>query len=95
MTFSEMFMGLATPMAKKVLTALGFGTITYTGASAVLNTVATSMKDGFAGLSGDVLALLTMAGVFEAFAIGIGGISGAIAMMAFKRMGLITGTASA
>lgn len=91
-TLSELLMGLTAPIVMRAAGALGIGTIAYTGASSVLDTLTSAAKAAWSGLGADVLSLLAMAGVFESMAITMGGLGGAIAMMAFKRLGLITGT---
>lgn len=90
MDLSGLLAGVAWPMVSRVLTALGLGVVTYTGMSTAITTAVNAAKTAWSGLGMEVLQLLSMAGIFEAISISIGGITGALALIAFKRFGLIT-----
>jgi hypothetical protein len=78
------------PIVSRVMAALGIGTVTYTGASAAITQTLSLAKNAFAGMAGEVLQLLAMAGVFDALAITSGGIMSGLAWMVMKRFALQT-----
>lgn len=78
------------PLVSRVLSSLGVGTITYVGADTALGSALTQAKAAFAGIGADILALLAMAGAFDAMAIMSGGIVSGLAWMVMKRFALQT-----
>lgn len=86
---------LSWPIVSRVLTALGFGTVTYTGASAALDGVLNAAKDAALGLTGGAVQILAMAGLFDYMAITAGGIVASLTWLVLKRFALQAGTASA
>lgn len=92
-TLAEWLARISWPLITRVLTAAGIGTVTYTGASTALNTALGSVKTALAGIGGDVLQLLAMAGFFEAMAISAGGIVSGLSWLVLKRFALQAGTA--
>lgn len=75
--------------AKKVLAALGIGWLSFEGFQAALDGVINSVSGNWAGLAGDVGQFLALTGIGEAFGIMLGGISGMIVLLAFKRLGAV------
>jgi hypothetical protein len=92
-TLAEWLARISWPLITRVLTAAGIGTVTYTGASTALNTALGSVQTALAGIGGDVLQLLAMAGFFEAMSITAGGIVSGLSWMVLKRFALQSGTA--
>lgn len=90
MDLSGLLSGLAWPAVSRVMGSLGLGVVSYTGLSAAMSTAVSAAKAAWSGAGADILALLTMAGVFESIAISIGGLTGGLALIAFKRLGLVT-----
>ncbi len=83
------------PLVSRVLTALGFGYVTYEGASTAVDAALSAAKASVGGIGTDVAALLAKAGFFDFMAITSGGIVSGLAWMALKRMALqTTGPAS-
>lgn len=78
------------PLVSRVLTSLGVGTVTYTGADTALSSALTAAKSAFVGIGSDVLALLAMGGFFDAMAITAGGIVSSLTWMVLKRFALQT-----
>jgi hypothetical protein len=60
---------IAGSLAGRVLLSLGFGFMTYTGVSVTLGWLKTQMLAGFAGLSPQILGLISMMKVGEAISI--------------------------
>jgi len=78
------------PLVSRALVALGFGYTTYEGADTALGMALSAAKAAMAGLGGEVLQLLAMAGFFEAMAISSGGLVSGLAWMVMKRFALQT-----
>lgn len=78
------------PLVSRVMTALGVGTVTYTGADTALSSALSTAKAAFVGIGGDILALLAMGGFFDAMAITAGSIVSALTWLVLKRFALQT-----
>ncbi len=78
------------PIVSRVLAALGFGTVTYTGMNAAVTAYLGQMKGLFGGLASEVLNLFAMAGGFEVLSITSGGIVSGMAFMVLKKFALQT-----
>lgn len=72
MTWAAWLLGLALPLARKVLVGLGFGLVTYAGVSAGLDGIVAQVQASFGGLSGSVVQILALGGVFRAMSILVG-----------------------
>jgi hypothetical protein len=91
MSLATLLVSLSAPIAKKVLTSIGVGVVTYAGAAALLTTTLNAAKSTWQGLAPDLLSLLALAGIFEAMSIIAGALIASVSMIAFKRLGLMTG----
>lgn len=80
------------PLVSRVLTSLGIGTVTYTGANEALTSALGTAKGAFSGLASEIVQLITMAGFFDAMAISAGGLMSSLAWMVMKRFALQSGT---
>lgn len=80
----------AGPLAKKVLTSVGVGVISYTAAKAVIDQVSTSITDSMSGIGGDVYQLLALAGFVDAVSIAIAAVTAAAALAFGKRLGMLS-----
>lgn len=80
------------PLASKVLVGLGLGTVTFVGLQAALNAALGVAKTALSGIGGDLLQILAMAGLFQAFAIVAGGLIASVAFIALKRFSFQTGS---
>lgn len=80
------------PIVTRVLTAMGIGTVTYTGANTALSSALQAAKVAFAGIGADVAQLLAMAGFFDFMSITSGGIMSGLAWMVLKRFAIQSGT---
>lgn len=88
-TFSSAMMALAGPMAKKVLSSLGVGVITYVGIDTAVTAGLNAAKGYFGGMSADMIQIAAMYGFFTALSIIAGGITGGLSMMMIQRFGKI------
>lgn len=80
------------PIVSRVMLALGIGTVTYTGADSALSSALEAGKVAFSGMASDMLALLAMAGFFDAMAIMSGGLVSGLSWLVLKNFALQTGT---
>lgn len=78
------------PIVSRVLAALGFGYVTYEGASAAVDSAVSAIQGAAGGVVGEVAAVLSLAGFFDALSITSGGIVSGLAWMAMKRFALVT-----
>ena len=86
---------LTWPLVSRALGALGFGYVTYEGATTAVQSAVDGAKAAFTGIGGEMLQLLAMCGFFDAMAIMSGGIVSGLAWMVMKRFALqTTGQAS-
>lgn len=81
---------LAGPLAKKVLTALGIGWLTYAGLDTAVSFGLGLAKSSLAGLSGDILQIAAMSGLFTALSVIAGGIVASLAMVGLTRLTKLT-----
>lgn len=79
------------PIVTRAFVALGFGTVTYTGATSAIGGAIDAVKNTFGGLTADISQLLAMSGIFDALAIASGSLTTAVAMMVLKKFALQTG----
>lgn len=63
MNLATFLLGMAGPLALRVLAALGVGVVTYTGVDTALNALIQQAQASWQGLSTDVLGLASVAGV--------------------------------
>lgn len=88
-TFAAFLAGMAAPLAKRVLVALGFGFVSYAAISALINTAISSAKTAWGGLGGDTLSMIQLAGINTAMAIICGALVARAAIAAVKRLQLV------
>lgn len=89
-SFSAVLTALAGPLAKKAMTALGFGVVTYVGLDAAVTAGLSAAKSALGGIATDYAAIAAMFGFFTACSIIAGGITAGLTMMAFKKLALLT-----
>lgn len=89
--FGTFLASIAGPIAKRVLTALGFGLVSYAAISAALNAALSAAKSAWAGLSGfpEALAIIQIAGVNTYASIIAGALVARVALQSMKRLELI------
>ena len=78
------------PLAKRVLIALGIGTITYTGVDALISAVQSSISQQFGQLSAELAGLVAMTGFFDCIGILLGALAARAGVAAVARLGLLT-----
>lgn len=89
-TFSAVLTALAGPLAKKAVTALGFGVVTFAGMDAAVTAGLSAAKSAMGGIGADYAAIAAMFGFFTACSIIAGGITAGLVFMSFKKLALLT-----
>lgn len=83
------FLGvIAGPVVKRALASIGFGVVSYAAISMALNSALQAAKTAWAGLAGETLSLIQMAGVSTAASIIAGALVTRVALMTLKRLEL-------
>lgn len=78
------------PLVTRVLSSMGAGTVTYVGADSALTAALTQVKTSFVGMTSDILAILAIAGFFDAMSIMAGGIISGLSWLVMKRFAMQT-----
>lgn len=81
--------GLAGPIVRKALTALGFGLVSYAAIATALNAALDAAKSAWGGLGGDSLALIQMSGASTALSIIAGALVARVALMSLKKLEIL------
>jgi len=89
--FGSFLAAIAGTLAKRVLTALGIGVVSYAAMSAALEAALSAAKNAWAGLAGfpEALALIQMAGVTVAASIIAGALTARVALQSLKKLEVI------
>lgn len=82
-------MALAGPLAKRILAALGFGVVSYAAVSTALQYAIDAAKQAYAGVTGDALALMQIAGVGTVASILAGALTARVSLLVLKRFQLL------
>lgn len=88
--FGAFLLGMATPIARKVMAALGLGVVSYGGLVLVAYQVRDAIVSHYGTLSGSVLDLLNLLGAGQAVGIVLGGIIARAAFAAISRIGVLS-----
>jgi len=73
--------GAVGPLAKKILLALGIGTLTYTGLQAAFNAAQTQIINNYGLMAGGTLSIVDLAGVGQAIGILLGAMTARVGMI--------------
>lgn len=76
---------LVAPFARRAMTALGFSLVTFVGVREALDFAFTNAQSSLAGLPGDAIALISMAGFPSALGIISGAVIARLSMIQLKR----------
>jgi hypothetical protein len=77
-TWAGLIIGLVSPIASRVMLALGFAYVSYEGAKGVIIAVLENAVTSFGGMAAEITALLARGGFFLALSIVSGGIIGGV-----------------
>lgn len=75
--------------ATRILTSLGFGWMTFEGLDAAWQGVIGNVQGSWSAIVGPVAQVLDLVGFGEAIGIMMGGISGMLVFLAFKRLAAV------
>lgn len=81
------------PIVSRLLTAMGIGTVTYTGLSTALDGAISSAQSAVQGMLPVVVQLAARAGFFDYMSITSGGLTAGLSWLVLKQFALKTGTA--
>lgn len=81
--------GVAGPVAKRALAALGFGVVSMVGVDVAIQSALNSAKLAFGGMTGVVADIVAISGFFSAVSIIAGGLVAAGSLMVMKRLALV------
>lgn len=90
-TWAQWLLGLAAPVAKRVLAAVGLGVVSYAGAEVALTAALNAVQTALGGLGGEVAALLAIGGFFQALSILAGGMMASLAWATVGKIGRVGG----
>lgn len=76
-------------LAKKVLVALGFGTVTYVGLQGAFDAVQSQVVSNYGSMSGASMMLLDLAGGGQVVGIILGAISARIGLISLSHLGKV------
>ena len=82
MPIASWLMTLIGPLALRVLAVLGIGTVTFTGVTASLQALIDLATSNWAGVSGDTLALASIAGIPQCIGIICGAMTAKVGLWA-------------
>lgn len=88
--FAGLLQSAAAPIAKKVLTALGMGVVSYAAISAAMSGVQSAVIGAYGAITGDIAALLSMAGFGQAIGIILGAMVARISYAQLNKLQVLT-----
>ena len=89
-TLSGVLTALAAPLAKKVLTALGMGVVSYAAITAALAGVTSAITSAYGAITGDIAAILSLAGFGQAMGIILGAMAARITYAQLNQLQVLT-----
>lgn len=89
-SWSAWLLALGSPIAKRVLVALGFGIVSFAAAKTVVESAFASAQGALGGLGGETLAIVARSGAFDALSIIAGGVIGGLALRQLKKLSLLS-----
>ncbi|MES1983231.1 MAG: DUF2523 domain-containing protein [Pseudomonadota bacterium] len=78
---------IAAPVAKRVLTGLGVGVITYAGLDSALGVIQNAVINNLGGMSGDLANFFALAGGNQVIGITLGALAARVTMATLTRLG--------
>ena len=86
---ASLFSGLALPLARKVLTGLGFGLISYAGINGAFQAVVATSQASYNGMAPMILQLAGLGGIGQACGIVAGAMAFRIGFTSLTKLGII------
>lgn len=88
-TLGAFLSAIAGPLAKRVLTALGIGVVSFIGVSLSLDVLLTQAKTAWSGMSADVAVYMAMCGANTAMSIIAGALTARVGLASLKKLTLL------
>jgi hypothetical protein len=82
-------LGLATPLVKKGMLALGLGTLSYAALTPLVNSVIQHAQSNYGQITGAVAQLVGLAGLPEVLGIYAGALTARVAFIAVGQIGKV------
>lgn len=86
MGFGQLLVALASPIAKRVMIALGFGYVVFEGLQFAIEAYLVKVAADLAGLPPEVTAMLAILGFYESLGVIAGAFVGRLALEPLKRL---------
>ena len=86
---ASLFSGLAGPLARKVLTGLGFGVISYAGISGAFQAVLSVAQSSYNGMAPMIFQLAGLGGIGDACGIVAGAMAFRIGFTSLSKLGIL------
>lgn len=86
----SLFLGLATTLPGRVLTALGIGVVTYAAQKALADTLVSSLRSSVGGLPGELLQVAQLAGFIDCLEILIAAVLARVVLDTMPKLGVLS-----
>lgn len=87
--FAGLLQAAAGPIAKRVLSALGIGVVSYAAIQTAFTAAQSSLLSAYGSISGEIAAILNLAGFGTAVGIVLGAIAARISYMQLSKLARI------
>lgn len=87
--FSGLLQSAAGPIAKRVLASLGMGVVSYAAINGALSAVQTAVVGSYGAITGEVAAVLSLAGFGQAIGIVLGAMVARLSYSQLNKLQLI------
>lgn len=87
--FAGLFQGIAGPVVKKALSALGIGVVSYAAINAALSAVTSAVQNSYGSMTGDVAGILGLAGIGQAIGILLGAMAARISYAQLSKLQIL------
>lgn len=87
--FGAFLAAISGALAKRILIALGFSVVTYTGFQSIKSAVGSAITSYLGEIPSSIYQVLALAGFVDAIGIWLGAFTVAVALMTVKRFALL------
>ncbi len=87
--FAGLLQGIAGPVVKKALSALGIGVVSYAAINAALSAVTSAVQSSYGSMTGDVAGILGLAGIGQAIGILLGAMAARISYAQLSKLQIL------
>ena len=89
MTLAGLLGTLAVPLVRKVLTALGFGLISYAAVQGAFDAAKSAFLGAYGSINADIVWFIELAGIQTAAGIILGAMAARLSLMVLKKLGMV------